>query len=126
MLQLNAFTVEERRVVPDGVVPVAKALSELSSSFIGLLVTTGGTGFSPSDLTPEATRKVIEREAPGMAEAMRAASALGALSRGVAGVRGSCLILNVPGSVKGSTESLAAVMGVLHHALELLAGARPH
>jgi molybdopterin adenylyltransferase len=126
MLQLNSFIVVERDVVADGVTPVAEALVALSSSFPGLLVTTGGTGFSPTDLTPEGTRKVIDREAPGMAEAMRAASALGPLSRGIAGTLGSCLILNLPGSVKGSTESLAALMGVLHHALDLLAGGEPH
>ena len=126
MLQLNSFVVVERAVVPDGVAPVSEALVALSSSFAGLLVTTGGTGFSPTDLTPEGTRKVIDREAPGMAEAMRAASGLGPLSRGVAGTLGSCLILNLPGSVKGSTESLAALMGVLHHALDLLAGGEPH
>jgi molybdenum cofactor synthesis domain-containing protein len=126
MLQLNSYVVVERDVVSDGVTPVADALVALSSSFAGLLVTTGGTGFSPTDLTPEGTRKVIDREAPGMAEAMRAASALGPLSRGVAGTLGACLILNLPGSVKGSTESLAALMSVLPHALELLAGGRPH
>jgi molybdenum cofactor synthesis domain-containing protein len=126
MLQANNFVVAARRVVPDGVAPVAEALTELSSSFGGLLITTGGTGFSPTDLTPEATRQVIEREAPGLAEAMRAASRLGPLSRGVAGTRGSCLIINVPGSVDGARESLAAVMDVLDHALELLAGGRPH
>lgn len=126
VLHERAFVVVERRVVPDGVAPVAEALTELSSSFAGLLVTTGGTGFSPTDLTPEATGKVIEREAPGLAEAMRAASPLGPLSRGVAGTLGPCLILNVPGSVSGARESLEAVIDVLDHALELLAGARPH
>lgn len=126
LLLSNDFVVVERRVVPDGVEPVAEALADLSSSYAGLLVTTGGTGFSPADLTPEATRKVIEREAPGLAEAMRAVSPRGPLSRGVAGTLGSCLILNVPGSVNGARESLEAVMDVLDHALELLAGGRPH
>ncbi len=97
----HGYRVVERRVVPDGVRPVAAALTELSSSFAGLLVTTGGTGFSPTDLTPEATRSVIEREAPGLAEAMRAVSPLGRLSRGVAGTVGQCLVLNVPGSPQG-------------------------
>ena len=126
LLQSNDFVVVDRRVVPDGVESVVEALATLSSSFAGLLVTTGGTGFSPADLTPEATRKVIEREAPGLAEAMRAVSRLGPLSRGVAGTLGSCLILNLPGSVNGARESLEAVMDVLDHALELLAGGRPH
>jgi molybdopterin adenylyltransferase len=125
-LTRHGYRIVERRVVPDGVAPVASALRDLSSSFAGLLVTTGGTGFSPTDLTPEATRSVIEREAPGMAEAMRAVSPLGRLSRGVAGVIGQCLVLNVPGSPKGAIESLDAVVDVLPHALELLAGGAPH
>jgi molybdenum cofactor synthesis domain-containing protein len=120
------YRVVERRVVPDGVEPVATALKELSSSFAGLVVTTGGTGFSPTDLTPEATRWVIEREAPGLAEAMRAVNSLGRLSRGVAGTVGQCLVLNVPGSPKGAIESLGAVVDVLPHALELLTGGTPH
>jgi molybdenum cofactor synthesis domain-containing protein len=126
LLEANTYVVVERRVVPDGVLSVSAALRDLSSSFVGLIVTTGGTGFSQTDLTPEATRLVLEREAPGMAEVMRAASPLGSLSRGVAGTVGSSLILNVPGSVNGAIESLTAVMEGLSHALELLAGGRPH
>jgi len=126
LLQANSFVVVERRVVPDGVAPVATALRDLSASFVGLIVTTGGTGFSQTDLTPEATRQVLEREAPGMAEVMRAASPLGPLSRAVAGTVGSCLILNLPGSVDGAVESLGAVLNVLNHALVLLAGGEPH
>jgi len=122
----HGFRVVERRVVPDGVEPVAAALTDLSSSFAGLVVTTGGTGFSPNDLTPEATRSVIEREAPGMAEAMRAVNPLGRLSRGLAGAVGQCLVLNLPGSPKGAVESLEAVVDVLPHALELLVGGAPH
>jgi molybdenum cofactor synthesis domain-containing protein len=122
----HGFEVLERRVVPDGVVPVAAAIVELSTRFAGLVVTTGGTGFSPTDLTPEATDSVIERPAPGLAEAMRAASPLGRLSRGMAGTIGQCLVLNVPGSPKGAVESLEAVVDVLEHALELLAGHQPH
>jgi molybdopterin adenylyltransferase len=122
----HGYRVVERRVVPDGVESVAGALTELSTSFAGLLVTTGGTGFSPTDLTPEASRSIIEREAPGLAEAMRAASPLGRLSRGVAGTVGQCLVLNVPGSPKGAIESFEAVVDVLPHALELLAGGTPH
>ena len=125
-LVTHGFRVVERRVAPDGVDPVSAALTDLTSSFTGLVVTTGGTGFSPTDLTPEATRTVIEREAPGLAEAMRAVSPLGRLSRGVAGAVGRCLILNVPGSPKGAVESLEAVVDVLPHALELLAGGTPH
>lgn len=122
----HGFEVVERRVVPDGVDPVAEALTEMSRAFTGLVVTTGGTGFSPTDLTPEATRTVLAREAPGLAEAMRAVSPLGRLSRGVAGTIGQCLVLNVPGSPKGALESLEGVVDVLPHALELLAGGRPH
>jgi molybdopterin adenylyltransferase len=122
----HGFRIVERRVVPDGIGPVAGALVELSASFSGLVVTTGGTGFAPTDLTPEATRTVLEREAPGLAEAMRGSSPLGRLSRGAAGTIGACLVLNVPGSPAGAVESLEAVADVLPHALELLAGARPH
>ncbi len=122
----HGFRVVERRTVPDGVGPVAAALKELCTGFAGLVVTTGGTGFSPNDLTPEATRTIIEREAPGMAEAMRAVSPLGPLSRGLAGAVGQCLVLNVPGSPKGALESLEAVVAVIPHALELLAGGVPH
>jgi molybdopterin adenylyltransferase len=126
LLADRGFRVVERRVVADGVAPVAAALVELCSSFAGLVVTTGGTGFSPGDLTPEATRSVIDREAPGMAEAMRGVSPLGRLSRGVAGTIGQSLVLNVPGSPSGATESLQAVVDVLAHALDLLAGGTPH
>jgi molybdopterin adenylyltransferase len=96
-LQARGFRVVERRTVTDGVAPVVAALSELAEGFRGLVVTTGGTGFSPNDLTPEATRTVVEREAPGLAEAMRADSPLGRLSRGIAGATGTCLMVNVPG-----------------------------
>jgi molybdopterin adenylyltransferase len=122
----HGFQVIARQVVPDGVVPVAAALIDLSGHFEGLVITTGGTGFSPTDLTPEATESVIDRHAPGLAEAMRAASPLGRLSRGVAGTIGACLVLNVPGSPKGAVQSLEAVVDVLGHALELLAGQYPH
>jgi molybdopterin biosynthesis enzyme MoaB len=105
---------------------VESALRELSSNFHGLIVTTGGTGFSPSDTTPEATARVIERSAPGFAEAMRLASPLGRLSRAIAGTVGSALVLNTPGSPNGAAEYLAAVLDVVPHALSLLEGANPH
>jgi molybdopterin adenylyltransferase len=126
LLAEHGFRVVDRRVIPDGMAPVSAALVELSTGFAGLVVTTGGTGFSPTDVTPEATRAVVEREAPGLAEAMRAVSPLGRLSRGLAGSVGSCLILNVPGSPRGAVESVEAVADVLGHALELLGGGRPH
>lgn len=126
MLSAHGFDVVERRTVPDGIEPVSVALRELAAAFAGLVVTTGGTGFSPRDLTPEATGAVIEREAPGMAEAMRAVNPLGRLSRGRAGTAGACLIVNVPGSPNGATESLGAILDIVPHALDLLAGGRPH
>jgi molybdenum cofactor synthesis domain-containing protein len=126
LLTTEGFRVVEQRAVPDGVDPVAVALTESSHRFHGLLVTTGGTGFSPTDLTPEATRTVIEREAPGMAEAMRTASPLGRLSRGIAGTIGSCLVVNVPGSPNGAVDSIGAILDIVPHALELLGGGRPH
>lgn len=123
--------VVEHRVVADGVEAVADALRELTASFSGLVVTTGGTGFGPRDLTPEGTRRVLEREAPGLAEAMRRASdadrrGFGMLSRGVCGTVGQSLVCNLPGSSSGAVECLEAVLGVVPHALDLLAGGRPH
>jgi molybdenum cofactor synthesis domain-containing protein len=120
------FTVDRRRVVADGVDSVAAGLRELCQGFAGLVVTTGGTGFGPRDLTPEGTRQVLDREAPGLAEAMRLVSPLGRLSRAVAGTVGTALVLNTPGSTKGAVETLDAVLDVVPHALELLAGGRPH
>lgn len=125
-LEGHGFVVTERRAVAGEVAQLAEALSELSSSFEGVLVTAGGTGFSPTDVTPEATRQVVEREAPGLAEATRAAQPLGRLCRGIAGTSGSCLIINLPGSATAATASLLGVIDVLGHALELLAGGRPH
>ena len=87
-----------------------------------MVVTTGGTGFGPRDHTPEGTREVIERDAPGLAEAMRLVNPLGRLSRGVAGIRGQTIILNTPGSPKGAVECLTAVIDVLPHAVGLLTG----
>jgi len=121
------YTVAEHRVVPDGVDTVAGALRGMADGFAGVIVSTGGTGFAPRDLTPEGTRSVIDREAPGLAEAMRLVSPLGRLSRGIAGVRGQVIILNTPGSPKGCVEQLEAVLDVLPHALQLLAEApTPH
>jgi molybdenum cofactor synthesis domain-containing protein len=95
-------------------------LREMCDGFAGLIVSTGGTGFAPRDLTPEGTRLVIEREAPGLAEAMRLVSPLGRLSRGIAGIRGNAIICNTPGSPKGCVEQLGAILDVLPHALRLL------
>ena len=125
------YDVVDRRVVADGIDTVAAALRELSDGFAGLVVTTGGTGFGPRDLTPEGTRAAIEREAPGLAEAVRRASdeqgrGFGMLSRAVAGTRGQALICNVPGSASGAIEALDVVLPIVPHALDLLAGGRPH
>lgn len=119
-LEANGFTVADQRVVADGIENVANALEEMCVDFAGLIVTTGGTGFGPRDLTPEGTRGVIDREAPGLAEGSRLASPLGRLSRAIAGTRGKALILNTPGSSKGAVECLGAVIDVIPHALSLL------
>src|SRR5918995_3933559 len=114
------FSVVDRRVVADGANGVAHALRELCRGFTGLVVTTGGTGFAPRDQTPEGTRAVLERDAPGLAEAMRLVSPFGRLSRGVAGVVGAAIVCNTPGSPTGCVEQLGAVLDVLPHALRLL------
>lgn len=120
-LTAEGYEVVEHRVVADGRENVGEALAEMAHEFVGLIVTTGGTGFAPRDLTPEGTRVILDREAPGLAEAMRLVSPLGRLSRGIAGTRGQALILNTPGSTKGTIECLEAVLDVLPHALALLA-----
>lgn len=125
-LRAAGFDVVDQQVVADGVESVAGALQDMSDGFAGLLVTTGGTGFGPRDLTPEGTKEVLEREAPGLAEAMRLVSPLGRLSRGTAGTRGHTLVLNLPGSSKGAVECVDSVIDVVPHALDLLTGGRPH
>lgn len=125
-LRDNGFDVVGHEVVADGIESVARALRNMTDGFEGLVVTTGGTGFGPRDLTPEGTRAVLEREAPGLAEAMRLVNPLGRLSRQRAGTIGAALVLNLPGSTTGSIECLDAVLDVVPHALELLRGDRPH
>jgi molybdopterin adenylyltransferase len=126
LLGAAGFDVSDRRVVPDERTDIESALRDLASTH-GLVVTTGGTGFGPRDVTPEATRAVIDREAPGLAELMRAAglahTPMAALSRAVAGALGRALIINLPGSPQGVRESLDSVLPVLPHAVELLGGA---
>ena len=114
------FEVVEHRVTADGADAVAGALRNMTGGFAGLVVTTGGTGFAPRDQTPEGTRLVIERDAPGLAEAMRLISPFGRLSRGIAGIVGAAIVCNTPGSPKGCVEQLGAVLDVLPHALRLL------
>jgi molybdopterin adenylyltransferase len=125
LLREAGFDVADRRVVPDERPDIESVLRELAATH-ALVVTTGGTGFGPRDVTPEATRAVIEREAPGLAELMRATglahTPMAALSRAVAGARGGTLILNLPGSPQGVRESLASVLPVIPHAVELLGG----
>lgn len=116
----HGFDVVERRVTADGTENVARTLAEMTDDFAGLVVSTGGTGFAPRDQTPEGTRAVVEREAPGLAEAMRLCNPLGRLSRGIAGTRGLAIIVNTPGSTKGCVEQLDAIIDVLPHALRLL------
>ena len=116
------FDVVAREVVSDGAEEVAGSLAALCDGFAGLVVTTGGTGFTRRDLTPEGTRAVLDREAPGLAEAMRLVNPLGRLSRAVAGTVGDAIVINTPGSTGGAVECLEAVLDVLPHALRLLHG----
>ncbi len=120
-----------RRVVPDERAEIAAAIDELASAAL-LVLTTGGTGFAPRDVTPEATRTVLEREAPGIAEAIRADALArtphALLSRGAAGLRGATLIVNLPGSPGGCRDGFAVIRPALRHGLELAGGdtATPH
>ena len=124
-LEELGFTVAESVVVPDGIDSVANALKQLSG-LVSLIVTTGGTGLSPRDLTPEGTRLVIDREVQGISEAMRADTfgkvPFGMLSRGVSGLRGGCLIVNMPGSPKAVAEGFDVVGPVLVHAVDIANG----
>lgn len=129
LLRETGAQIVETKIVPDDLDPLAQLLGELADrDDINLIVTTGGTGFSPRDNTPEATLRVIEREAPGLAEAMRMETLkntpMAMISRGVCGIRSGTLIVNLPGSPKAVRESFAVVAPVLSHAIALLAGRR--
>lgn len=123
LLTEHGYEITEQRVVADGVENVSQALIEMAEDFAGVVVTTGGTGFGPRDLTPEGTRLVLERIAPGISEAMRLVNPLGRLSRAIAGTRGHALIVNAPGSPKGAVETVTAVIDVLPHAVRLMTAA---
>ena len=130
LLHRGGFDVGAPEVVPDDVARISEAIETAISRGADLVVTTGGTGLGPRDVTPQATAALIDYEVPGIAEEMRrvgtASTPMSALSRSFAGVRGRTLIINVPGSPKGATESLEAVMPILAHALQLLLGDTAH
>jgi len=125
----EGYQLKSYGIVPDNYEQIVARLKDLSDNLrVSLIVTTGGTGLSPTDVTPEAMTAVIEKEVPGMAEAMRAASMLktprGMLSRGRVGIRGTTLIINLPGSLKAVRENLDAVLSVIPHALEKIGGSQ--
>jgi molybdenum cofactor biosynthesis protein B len=130
ILMQRDFEVSGPQVVPDTQEQIRDAIIVAVNGGAHLVVTTGGTGLGPRDLTPQATASLIDYEVPGLGELMRRAgetmTPMAALSRSIAGVRGSTLIINVPGSIKGAIESLDAVVPLLPHALQLLRGDTKH
>ena len=129
VLEEQGFDVVQVRVVPDDVDAIASAIRELTGG-AAVVATTGGTGFAPRDVTPEATSRVVDRHAPGLAEAMRAAgrrsTPFADLSRGIAGTVGNTIVVNLPGSEKGAVESIRAIVGLLPHAIDQLQGITDH
>jgi molybdopterin adenylyltransferase len=123
-LEAEGFEVIERRAVAADVAEVSNALSYMAYGFNGLIVTAGGTGFEPRDITPEATRRILDRTAPGLGDAMRGASPQGRLSRAIAGTRGAALIVNVSGVADDAVEMLEAVVEVVPVALREMSGSR--
>ena len=130
LLHGGGFEVNGPEVVPDEVERITEAIETAIRRRADVVVTTGGTGLGPRDVTPQATAALISYEVPGITEEMRragvASTPMAALSRAIAGVRGRTLIINVPGSVKGAAESLEAVMPILGHAVKLLHGDTAH
>jgi molybdenum cofactor synthesis domain-containing protein len=126
LLTAAGYEVIRQVIIPDEKNTIMDALISACENGISLVITAGGTGFAPRDVTPEATRAVIERECPGIAEYMRMKSCevtpRAILSRGIAGIRGTSLILNLPGSPRGAAENLAFVLDHLAHGLDMLAG----
>ncbi|MBW1902689.1 MAG: MogA/MoaB family molybdenum cofactor biosynthesis protein [Deltaproteobacteria bacterium] len=127
MLEAQGFPVLSREIIPDDRQQVVDTLIKwVDRNGLSLIITSGGTGLSPTDVTPQAMEEVIDFQVPGMAEAMRAASLKktphAMISRAMAGVRKTCLIINVPGSPKGAGENLSVVLPALNHALSKLAG----
>jgi molybdenum cofactor synthesis domain-containing protein len=125
LVHAQGWSVVKQAILPDDESTICSTLTEWADSGeMNIILTTGGTGFAPRDVTPEATRKVIQRETPGLAEAMRTDSLKktphAMLSRAVAGIRGRTLIVNLPGSPKGATENLQTILPVLPHAIQLL------
>ncbi len=120
----TSWQVSHRAIVPDEKTEIANTLIQWCNAGVNLILTSGGTGFSPRDVTPEATKSVIERETPGIAEALRAESLKitrhAMLSRAVAGIRGQTLIINMPGNPKAVRENMDVLLPILPHALELL------
>jgi molybdopterin adenylyltransferase len=117
-------------LVPDDADEISYRLTQWANEEVALILTVGGTGLGPRDRTPEATRRILDREAPGIAEAMRAKGAesnpMAWLSRGAAGTKSGTLIVNLPGSLRGSQESLASILPLLRHGLETIAGTEKH
>ncbi|MDP2853253.1 MAG: MogA/MoaB family molybdenum cofactor biosynthesis protein [Smithellaceae bacterium] len=127
MLAGAAIDIKHTLIIPDEVDQIQKAIIQFADvEKLDVILTTGGTGVSPRDLTPDATLKVIDKEVPGMAEAMRIASSKvtphAMISRAIVGIRGRCLIINLPGSPKGAQENLAAILPALQHAIEKIRG----
>lgn len=122
----TAWHVERQAIIPDDFETIVRTLRDWCDAGLDLVLTTGGTGFAPRDVTPEATRAVIERDAPGIVEALRAESLKvtrhAMLSRAAAGMRGATLLINLPGSPKAVRENLDVLLPVLTHALDLLTG----
>jgi molybdopterin adenylyltransferase len=131
LLTSHGADVVARRTVTDDLLQIREILHSISErEDINLVLTTGGTGFGPRDNTPEATKAVIDREAPGVAEAIRRESAaktpMSMLSRGIAGIRNETLIINLPGSPKAVEECFKVIQPVLQHAIDLILGKTPH